>query len=151
VRLPDRLKLRVLAAELFQFGRIPRGGRVGEEPGDLLRPRERLAESGLHELARSGLGPVLLAETLDATGRIEELLLAREEGMAIAADFNVNHRHSRARDKRIAARALDGRPLVFGVNPGFHCSILAELSDRKKCGNIAGALTWGQGSPQRFD
>ncbi len=141
----------MLAAQLLQLGRVPRGLGVGQLLGDLLRPRERLAESGLHELARSGLRPVLLAEALNATRRIEELLLAGEERMTTGADFNVNHRHGRARDECIAARALDGRPLVFGVNPGFHCTFLAELSDRKKCGNIAGALTWGQGSPQRFD
>src|SRR6266513_5633594 len=43
-------------------------------------------------LAGSGLGSVLLAETLHTAGRVEELLLAREEGMAFGADFNVDHR-----------------------------------------------------------
>src|SRR5216117_1335380 len=67
-------------------------------------------------------GSVLLAEPLHAAGRIEQLLLAREEGMAGRADFYVNRGRGRARDKRVTACALDGCPLVFGVNPGFHCT-----------------------------
>src|SRR5439155_25110737 len=67
-------------------------------------------------------GAVLLAEPLHAAGRVEQLLLAREVGMAAGADFDVNHGRGRARDKRVTACALDGCPLVFGVNPGFHCT-----------------------------
>src|SRR6266550_2042871 len=45
------LELRAFATELLQFGWIPRRGGVGQLPGDLLRPRERLAESGLHGIS----------------------------------------------------------------------------------------------------
>src|SRR5467141_4643001 len=72
------------------------------------------------------LGSVLLAEPLHAAGRVKQLLLAGKERVAAGADFDVNHGGGRARDKRVAACALDGRPLVFGVNPGFHCTSLPE-------------------------
>jgi len=51
VGLPDFVELRVFATECPEFGRIPRGGGVGQFPGDLLRPRERLAESGLQRIS----------------------------------------------------------------------------------------------------
>ena len=51
VGLPDFVELGVFATELLEFGRIPRGGGVGQFPGDLLRPRERLAESGLQRIS----------------------------------------------------------------------------------------------------
>ena len=41
----------VLATELLEPGRVPRGLGVGQLVGDLLRPRERLAESGLHAVS----------------------------------------------------------------------------------------------------
>jgi len=37
-----------------------------------------------------GVG-VLLGETLDATGGVNQLLLAGEEGMAVRADFHAQH------------------------------------------------------------
>src|SRR5262245_3211647 len=76
------------------------------------------------DLARSGrnLGSVLLAEALHAAGRVDELLLACEEGMAVGTDFYVDYGRCRAGDERVSTRALDGRPLVFGVYPGFHCT-----------------------------
>ena len=46
----------VLAAERLQLRRVPRDGRVGQSLVDLLRPRERLAESGLHGLRLGGGG-----------------------------------------------------------------------------------------------
>src|SRR5467141_5028897 len=72
------------------------------------------------------LGGVLLAEPLHAAGRVEQLLLACKERVAAGADFDVNHGRGRARDKRVTACALDSCPLVFGVNPGFHCTSLPE-------------------------
>jgi hypothetical protein len=41
----------VLPAKRLQLGGSPRDGRVGEEPLDLLRPLQRLAESSLHPYA----------------------------------------------------------------------------------------------------
>ncbi|HEX2645858.1 MAG TPA: hypothetical protein VHO95_01385, partial [Candidatus Dormibacteraeota bacterium] len=51
VGLADLVEARVFAAQLSQLGRIPRGVGVGQLAVDLRRPRERLAESGLHALA----------------------------------------------------------------------------------------------------
>src|SRR3989441_1756164 len=49
--LANGVELGVFATELFESGRAPRGLGVGQLPGDLLRPRERLAESGLHGIS----------------------------------------------------------------------------------------------------
>ena len=48
VRLSNGFQPSVLAAQLLQLGRLTRGLGVSQQSGDLLRPRERLAESGLH-------------------------------------------------------------------------------------------------------
>src|SRR6266568_817809 len=119
VHLADLVEPRVLAPELPQLGRVPRGLGVGQLSGDLLRPRERLAESGLHRSAGGLVGPVFLAEPLHPPGRIHQLLPAGEVRGALGADFDVNHGHRRARHEAVAARALHGGPLIRGVNPGF--------------------------------
>jgi len=49
--LANSVELGVFATELFESGRAPRGLGVGQLPGDLLRPRERLAESGLQGIS----------------------------------------------------------------------------------------------------
>src|SRR4029077_20231394 len=102
-------------------GRIPRGLGVGQLSGDLLRPRERLAESGLHGSACGLLGPVFLAETLHPPGRVHELLLAGVVRVALGANLDMNHGHGGARDEVVAARALHGGPAIGRVYPGFHC------------------------------
>src|SRR6266516_1241925 len=122
VRLTDLVEPCVLAAQLPELGRIPRGLGVGQLLGDLLRPRERLAESGLHALACGLLGPVFLAETLHPPGRIHQLLLAGEVRVALGADLDMNHGHGGTRDEVVAARALHGGPPIDGVNPRFHCT-----------------------------
>src|SRR6266581_3314870 len=91
-------------------------------------------------------GSVLLAEPLYAAGRVEQLLFAREKGVTAGADFDMDHGRGRARDEGIAARALDCRPLIFRMNPGFHCTHPCLIVDAKKGGNIAGTVTWKQGS-----
>src|SRR5204862_4963227 len=120
VRLADLVEAGVLPAQLPQLGRIPRGLGVGQLAGDLLRPCERLAESGLHALAWGLLRPVFLAEALHAPGRIHQLLLAGEVRVALGADFDVNHGHRGARHEAVAAGALHGRSVVGGVDSGFH-------------------------------
>jgi len=82
VDLPDFVELGVFAAELLEFGRIPRGGGVGQLPGDLLRPRERLAESVVQGSAR--FGSVFLAEPLHAACRIEHFCLPVKNGWQLA-------------------------------------------------------------------
>src|SRR5438445_13011278 len=82
MRLADAVEPRVLAAQLLQLGRVPRGLGGGQLSGDLLRPRERLAESGLHGSAPDRFLPVLLAEPPPASGRLHELLLPPAAGAA---------------------------------------------------------------------
>src|SRR5262245_49621805 len=63
---------------------------------------------------------VLLAEAIHATGGVDQLLLARIERVALAADVGMDLRLRRARLERVAARALDGGGVVLGMNAGFH-------------------------------
>lgn len=68
-----------------------------------------------------GVG-VLLRETFDAACRIDQLLFAGEERVAIRADFDAQHVtfDGRARGKRVAAGAVYGYLMIVGVNTGFH-------------------------------
>src|SRR3989442_2060931 len=109
MRLADAVEPRVLAAQLLQLGRVPRGLGVGQLSGDLLRPRERLAESGLHGSAPDRFLPVLLAEPLHASGRVYELLLPREAGVALGPDLHVNDGGRGTGQVRLAAAALTAR------------------------------------------
>jgi len=68
------------------------------------------------EIARTEL----LLESLDSASRIDELLLARVERMAVRAYFSVDFLYSRARLKRVAAPAADDYLLVFWMNAFFH-------------------------------
>src|SRR5438046_1137610 len=124
VELPDRLESCGLAAQLLQLGWVARGGGVRQLPGDLLRPRERLAEAGVHGLAgglvRGVVRPVLLAEALHPARRVQELLLPGVERMALGADFHVDHRGGAPGDERIAAGALNGGALIIRMNTGLH-------------------------------
>ena len=87
---------------------------------------------GLCRLGRFGgfvrLGSLLVfpRETFHASRRVDELLFAREERMALRADFYPHQRRfiSRARLERAAAGAMDGNFVIIGVDSGFHaCSL----------------------------
>src|SRR6202521_5477609 len=73
-------------------------------------------------LLRFGGLLVLLGEPLDAAGRIKQLLLAREERVAIRADFNAQEfaLHRRSRGKRVATGAMHGHRVVVRMNVRFH-------------------------------
>jgi hypothetical protein len=68
-----------------------------------------------------GVG-VLLGETFDAAGGVDQLLLAGEEGMAIGADFDAQHvaLNGRASLERVAAGAVHRNGMIVGVDTGFH-------------------------------
>src|SRR5262245_58254042 len=69
------------------------------------------------------LDAVLPAEALDPARGVHELLLAREEGMAVRADFHVHGvLHGRACLDHVAADAHDLGVVVARVNPSFHLS-----------------------------
>ena len=112
----ERAKLRLIARDLW----------IGERVGNLLRPLQRLAESGLHGLRLGGLALVLAAEAVDAAGRVHEALLAREVRVALGAHFDVNVVRRRAGLELIAAGADDGQLLVLGMQIGLHGSLLIE-------------------------
>jgi hypothetical protein len=61
-----------------------------------------------------------LAESLDATGRIDEFLLSGEEWMAGTTDIDVDFCDGAAGDEGIAAGAVDVAISLFGVDFGFH-------------------------------
>ena len=64
---------------------------------------------------------VALLESIDTTRRINKLLLAGEEGVAIRTDFDVEIvLHRRSRIKLVTAGAHNGNRLVFGMNLRFH-------------------------------
>jgi hypothetical protein len=62
----------------------------------------------------------LLAESFDATGRIDEFLLSGEERMAGATDVDVDFCDGAAGDKGIATSAVDVAISIFGMNLRFH-------------------------------
>ena len=74
------------------------------------------------EAARtSGLRGVLLAEPIDATARVDDLLLARVERVAVGADFDLQVlAQRRTRLEHVAAAAGDLDRLVIRVDCVFH-------------------------------
>src|ERR1043166_2148088 len=76
-------------------------------------------------LAAAGLAGALQAalEALDAAARIDELLLARVERVALRADLDVELRLRRAGLERVSAGARHRGDHVLGMDTGFHCSL----------------------------
>ena len=62
----------------------------------------------------------LFPERLDAPGSINKLQLAGVEGMAIAANIDLQFLARASRLKRVAATACDRRFEVFGMNFFLH-------------------------------
>ena len=68
-----------------------------------------------------GRGRVLLAEFVHSAGRVDDLLLARVERMAVRTHFDLQVvSQSRLRLERVAAGAAHVDFLVLGVRIGFH-------------------------------
>lgn len=63
---------------------------------------------------------ILLHEFFDAAGRVNQLLFAGEEGMALRADFNALLANGAAHPKGIAACAGDRAQPVIGMDVFFH-------------------------------
>src|SRR5262249_61379165 len=93
-----------------------RGGRLGAA-GRAGRRRRRHAEA-----LRSGLVLLLVAlrEALDASGGVDQLLLAGEERVALGADLEAQLLARGARDELLAARAAHRHFLVLGMDSLFH-------------------------------
>ena len=65
-------------------------------------------------------GGELLLELVDATGRVDELQLAGEERMAVAANVDLKLRTGAAGGERVATAASDLRVLVVGMDAFLH-------------------------------
>src|SRR5262245_36782562 len=124
----------------WRAARTPRGLRVHWRPrrGGATAPRSGFRSAGAYR-TRSALRPrgspgpalrrgrglalpvaVLLLEALDAPGRVHQLLLAGEEGMALRADFHPDVRSGGAGVNDLAAGARNGRLDILGMNTGLH-------------------------------
>jgi hypothetical protein len=63
-------------------------------------------------------------ESFDAAGRINELLFAREKGMTVGTDLQVNLGLRGSGTERLAACASDNRFDVFRMDTLFHIRTL---------------------------
>ena len=64
---------------------------------------------------------VFFTETLDAPGRVHELLLTGKKRVALRTNFNGNVLFGGSNFQRIAAGTFDGRHGVLRMNIRFHC------------------------------
>ena len=80
-------------------------------------------------LRRVGEGVVteLLAEAVDATGGVDELLLARIEGVASATDLDPYLGHGPSGREGVSTTASDLALHVIGMDFGFHGSVSIAL------------------------
>ena len=115
---------RVLPAEGAELRLVARHVGIGERVGYLLRPLQGLAESSLHGLGLGGLALVLAAEAVDASGGVDQALLAREVRVAHGAHFDVDAVGRRAGLEGVAAGAHRGDLLVLGMQICLHWSLL---------------------------
>lgn len=65
-------------------------------------------------------GSELVLELFDAAGRIDELQFARVEGMAHAANIDLQFLARAPRGELVAAAARDLRLVIFGMDAVFH-------------------------------
>ena len=61
-----------------------------------------------------------LLEAIHASAGVHQLLLARKEGVALGADFNLQFRLGRTGLKRLTAHATDDGLAIFGMDLIFH-------------------------------
>ena len=76
--------------------------------------------------ATGGLALVLPLESLHTAGGVEDLLLAREEGMASGADLDPDVRPGRPGRDDLTTRARDGRIDVVRMNAHLHAHTSLE-------------------------
>jgi hypothetical protein len=124
--LDDGREAPVFSPELGQRVRVAQRGWIGQCPLDLGRPSQNVSESVPERQSRASarlLLAELLPEALDATRRIDETLLAREERMALRADVRMNLGLGGTSLERIAAGALHSRRMILGMDIGFHANL----------------------------
>src|SRR5262245_13170002 len=85
-------------------------------------------------------GGVLLPEFIDTAGGVHDLLLARIEGVAARAHFDLQVVAQRGtRVEGIAAGAGDGDLFVIGVNRRFHGTLAVEVAGSRSRNGAAPA------------
>jgi len=75
-----------------------------------------------------GFLAVLALEFLDPARGIDQLLLARKEGMAVAANFDLDFFAGRARLVSISACAAYLRDLILRMNSGLHIKLPSKAN-----------------------
>src|SRR5207253_9267246 len=104
-----------------------RAGRKQEEGRSFLRPSSKVSVCAWLSSSRGFDVGVFEPEPFDAAGRVEDLLVACVERMAIRADFDVHLRGGRAGLEGGAARADDLDLVVLGVDGCLHVVLLPRL------------------------
>jgi len=97
----------------------------------------------------SRLVRILLLEPFHTTRRIDQLLLAGEEWMAVRANFHAYHGafNRRARVKRVAAGAVHLHGVIIGMNSFFHGTLLfAGRSAQPSNNETHGCVAWSAGN-----
>lgn len=122
-------------------------------------PFEKCDESrGLLLASGSRNVRVLLLKTLDAAGRVDQLLLTGEKWVAARADFDAQHVafNGRARLESMSACTVDSDGMVVGVDTGFHCSPIYRGRSAREPKEMATAASLGhetiynyRGNPQK--
>jgi hypothetical protein len=86
-----------------------------------------------------GVG-VLLGEALDASGGVNQLLLAGEEGVTIRADFDVQPvaLDGRAGGEIVATGAVHCDGVIVGMNTGFHEAPFCRVRSARHLDKVGG-------------
>jgi hypothetical protein len=74
-----------------------------------------------------GFTAVLAIKPFDAARRVNELLRAREEGVAVGTNLKTDLGFGRASLPRLAARAMDRRIYILWMNIRLHCMLLSGI------------------------
>ena len=87
---------------------------------------------------------VLLLKALDATGGVDQLLLAGKERMATRANFYAQHLalDRRAGLEGVAAGAMHRNLVIVGVNTGFHEAPFCRVRSARHAGGALIRLIW---------
>ena len=126
-----------------QEGRPPRGINSAEKRRD---SQEWLSNTSARFALLFGGGGfgcgvgVLLGEALDAAGSVNQLLLAREEGMTVRAYFHAKHiaLDSRASLEGVAAGAVHRNRVIIGMNTGFHEAPFCRVRSARHLDKVGG-------------
>ena len=97
----------------------------------------------------SGVG-VFLSEALDATGGVNQLLLASEKRMAARADFHAQHvaLDGRASLKGVAASTVHCNGVIVGMNTGFHEAPFCRVRSARHLDKVGdySRVAWSRGN-----